>query len=373
MLVHVGPAKPSRLPEVERRALLSDTSSGIHNHSLEQCSLHSYNEVYLGTSDPTKRDNNLFGTDDNSFSVESESPGKRDQEERQPASSTEQRLKQKRNFKLNFHGNKNVCDVPAPLATPETFSETSSMDSRFDCRRSDGCQSLIMTMPPIYPIQQTSLRQQKPDNYNCVIQVPNPVGYGDSPERKFTPINHVSLSTQTKCHTTITTEATVESCASNLSSELSLDDIINNSEKRPTTEGSLTISPHHLEQSIDMALEDRGHLYNEKLDIGMHVYTPADQLQLVSEENKFSFETDNTVYVQHSSDTPDSYVHQVGYDLQGTHYSHAGRGYPHGTYMAVEIADPGLRMTPQTSPNALPAMGHGMSTDSFNNYGKHSD
>ena len=374
---------------MERKALLSDTPSSTQDNTLEQITPQSCSKVYAETSfsNPSNTDEDINRSsavsEDNSLSWDYTSPVRKQQAERQSYACSRQ-MKPKRNFKLDFvNGSENWCVVPAPLATPETLSESSSIDSNsYGSRRSGGYQKLIMGMPTMEPIQQSPLRQQKSDGYNYFIQAPSPVEYGDSPEREFTPINNVPLAQSTPAkHPTITTEATVEYCAggdtlSNLSNELPLDHVDyelthTNPPTSPHTPPYTSphtpppSSPHILDSNrlsnsstrcsddcpqTDLILDCEDNEVNENFE-SRNKSPEKYNVTFEDENTKSAFNVNNAAYVRHSPDTPDSYSYQIGYDLQGSHYSHGGRGYPHGAYMAVEIPDPGIRMTPETSPN----------------------
>ena len=355
-MVNVAPAKPSRrIPEHEYKALLSDTSCSTLDNTL-QVTPQSATKMYLETSfsnrtDEVNQSNAMSDENSPNWDYEETQCTQMDSEQQQPTCEQVRQVKSKRNFKLDFSGSENWNVVPAPLATPETLSESSSVESTSYQRRSGGYQKLIMGMPTMEPIQQSPLRQLKSGGYNYFIHAPSPVDYADSPEREFTPINHTTASASSRHSTpakrsTVTAEVTVEAAAcdtlSNHSNELSPD-------SNCVTEHLLKKEQkdcHRVTQKQpSKSCDGKSSAPNSKRPSPERIANAPEQFQLV-----FENERPLASYIRHSPDTPDSYVNQIGYDLTTSHYSQAGRGYPHGAYMAVEIPDPGLPMTPEPSP-----------------------
>ena len=102
----------------------------------------------------------------------------------------------------------------APLATPESLSDTSSLDSsRNSWRGSQRSQRKVVGVPTMEPILQSPLRQVKSDGYRYFVKAPSPVAYEDSPELE--PFDALSsalrlpVAQSTPMKNTVTTEAEV--------------------------------------------------------------------------------------------------------------------------------------------------------------------
>ena len=345
VLINVGPSKPARkLPEAERKALLSTNETP--ESTLDTTPPH---KLYLETSftnanpgevleaEVLNRSSGAFSiiSDANSLSWDYASP--LDVERR--AQNLEKIERQDRtkslpppqhprpDFKLDLSGNLDEWSSPAPLATPETLSDTSSIDSgswKGSRKFTNGYQRLTTGMPTMEPIQQSPLRTVRSEGYHYFIEAPSPVEYHESPEREFgtlaPPEHSLPQAQSTPLKNQITTEVTVES------------DIPPS--KPPRTNLNFRLNPEvrkeggSTDTSFDLSAEE------DKLQEKLTKSDSMNNYKLAFENE--SIHKGSMEYIRHS---PDEYGNQLVYDTFQGHYSHAGRGYPHGGYMSDDLIE----------------------------------
>lgn len=342
MLINVGPSKPARkLPEAERKALLSTNetpestldATPPHRLYLETSFTNANPAELLHEPDYLNRSSGAFSivSDANSLSWDYAAPmdvGSRQQQhvEKVDAIALSKEAgfppRPRPNFKLDLPNPTEEWPERAPLATPETLSDTSSIDSgswKGSRKFTNGYQRLTTGMPTMEPIQQSPLRAVRAEGYHYFIPVPSPVEYHESPEREYTTLGppDLPLAQSTPLKNQITTEATVESDVPPMKpprSSLSLN---------PCTEAMA--EQGSTDTSFDMTVEEDK--LREKL-------TKSDSMN----NYKLTFEDEGhrcgMDYVRHS---PDEFANQLRYDPLLGHYSHGGRGYPHGGYMCNDM------------------------------------
>ncbi len=359
----MGPAKPTRkLPEAERKALLSQESPTLdhdpmstsqdHDHDdshEEDCPMSQLIDQSTDSVENNLSDNALnhsnealsVASDANSLSWdyasrvevekrqrEEKTPDRQEKARSFPAAST----KAQQNFTLDLvQDDLGAC---APLASPETLSDISSIDSGSwkGSRKgfSNGYQRLTTGMPTMEPIPHSPLKHARSDGYHYFISAPSPVDYAESPEQD----DFESLSTQmtaplaqsTPMKNTMVTEATVESDETDRSSPpkpprtaLDMDTFASQDDNAPQARSST-------EPSFDMTAEE------VKLQEKIAKFQSPDNYKLTFDDELQNSSLDS--YVRHS---PDSYGNQMLYDFHKDHYTHAGRGYPHGGYLNEDL------------------------------------
>ena len=272
----------------------------------------------------------------------------------------------------------------APLASPETLSETSSMDSLGSKRFSNGYQKLTSSAPKMAPIKQSPLRQTRSDGYRCFMEPPSPVGRSnDSRERDLTGLSLESSVAARSCSSPMLYRSPespervdispgqpmAHSTPGNPLSEdpltfhaanhaAALPPIAQSTPLKPPTDQA---PPSPETCSVDMSDVETEGVFNStqdscSLDLGcqpLDSSCPHDVTNLTAVGARIQHKVDNIQsqdpykltyasetltsedYVSHS---PDSLTEPPGrpvlYDSVVGHYSPAGRGYPHGAYMA---------------------------------------
>ena len=162
------------------------------------------------------------------------------------------------------------------------------------------------------PIQQSPLKQGKADGYFYFIPVPSPVDYAESPENEFTGLGCETgppLAQSTPYKQVPTQDTDVQDFAQNRK--------ISPREPSPECE-SLIQAEHVLNNNAKINLQD-------------------DCRITLDDETVGSCSLNSQPYVPHSPDSPDSCNNQLLYDSYRGHYSHSGRGYPHGAYMNEHV------------------------------------
>ncbi len=238
---------------------------------------------------------------------------------------------------------------------------------------------------------QSPLRACKSDGYHYYISAPSPVDYCESPEREFVNIapTHNALisaplaqSTPLKNITEADVERSVSASSLSPTDPGTLDsiasDVMGLDSTRDTTPGQEVTGfiydesfpePEFVKEGSPSASEGvippkpprLGDLPNTSVESGV---APLDQSgfsgfdltrdeenlhskmdQMASPDNyKLAFPAMDESMLDSSNDnggdgsyqrhSPDEYGHQVGYDPFLGHYSHGGRGYPHGAYVS---------------------------------------
>ena len=296
VLVNVGPTKPTRkLSLAERKALLTQDSPNLDLHG-DNLALNVEEQGECADRDVCAADVCQSGTmsEANSLSWDYIGSGSGSQEALTPEGTLARGTTDtKRKLKLDLSYS---LGTDAPLASPETLSDVSSVDSgswKGSRKCTNGYQRLS-TMPTLAPIQQSP--QHSRPGYQYFIPVPSPVDYAESPDREFslltcqvTPIHHQPPMDET-------TE-----------------------ESQP----DLVSSPHEAEYGDPGDTSDDCQGSAERLLEGWQDDQTVDSIG----------EADLASYVPHSPDSMGSYNNQLLYDGHLGHYSNAGRGYPHGAYM----------------------------------------
>ena len=366
MLINVGPAKPSRkLSEAERKALLSpDSPLSAHNQPHRLLLETSFTNQNLETSDDLNRSSGCYSntSEANSLSWDYE----RSKLMPVPVKAASGQLEgqsAKPYLKLDLN-TEDWQQAQAPLATPETLSDTSSVESGSLKRPNNGYQRLTSGIQRMAPIQQSPLRQVKADKlpgYCYYVQPPSPVDYAELsplkdkfdfsstlPNAHSTPVKDCTSNDGNNGSNTITTMATVET-----SSALPmppkpprinhLDQSENKSMLNKTTSGvgERNSSKVHFDvQSSDMSEDDEEAAIldrdksrsNEKL---IPVNGPLMRNGMDSDAGSENQESLLSEFDRHSPE----FGNQVIYDSIAGHYSHAGRGYPHGGYQAIDMTE----------------------------------
>ena len=243
------------------------------------------------------------------------------------------------------------------------------------------------------PIQQSPLRSSKSEGYRYFIPAPSPVEYCESPEREFTNLQPcISAPLAQSTPLKYTTEAQVEHSASASSLEPTDGATLDSMPSDYTALDSTNMGPGSPDASgfIDDSMPNeltglgspvgagggggsRGTTPPKPPRVGLDFssmssptqYTTANEINnadmstfnMTDEEVKLHNKMENMAspdhykltfpghesmfnethdfgdesYVRHS---PDEYGQQVGYDPLLGHYSHGGRGYPHGAYIS---------------------------------------
>ena len=394
MLINVGPSKPARkLPEAERKALLSNNETP--ESTLDATPPHKlYLETSFTNTNPPEglleaeylhRSSGAFSivSDANSLSWDYAAPMDVDRRsanahhphhimppgfQLHPHQQQQQQKNPRPNFKLDLPQTTDDWPDQAPLATPETLSDTSSVDSgswKGSRKFTNGYQRLTTGMPTMEPIQQSPLRAIRSEGYHYFIPVPSPVEYHESPEREYNslgshathsnpnslnPPDHprpssssqevgvpLAQSTPMKMNQ-ITAEVTVESAAAPPTKPPRVSLQMQNvpPKKPPHSEPGAILESEADMSPFDLTVEE------EKLQDKLTRSDSTNHYKLTFEDESLQrtlSSNDRTLeegYVRHS---PDDYGNQVGYDPLMGHYSHGGRGYPHGGYMSGDEAE----------------------------------
>ena len=265
-------------------------------------------------------------------------------------------------------------------------------------RNGDSLKRTGQGMPTMEPIMQSPLRSSKSEGYHYFIPAPSPVEYCESPEREFTNLQPcISAPLAQSTPLKYTTEAQVEHSASASSLEPTdgamLDSIPSDCTALDSTnmdhgtsdasgfiDDSMPNELAGLSPPIGGGGGSRGVTPPKPPRVGLDFssmegntgvasppsqYTAANEINnvdtstfdMTDEEVKLHNKIENMAspdnykltfpghestfnetqdfgeesYVRHS---PDDYSQQVGYDPLLGHYSHGGRGYPHGAYIS---------------------------------------
>ncbi|CAH1799397.1 unnamed protein product [Owenia fusiformis] len=356
VLITVGPAKPTRkLTEAERKALLtSDTpESTLERESIQPVFLE---PDYLSPRglDHSRgnRSSGAYSEGNNSLSWDYTSPLEADIADMRTRKSTRPHSDIK--LELLPPGDDWQNDN-APLATPETLSllsDTSSLDSH-SLRGSfkSGYQKLLNGQNKMDPIQQSPLRQAKPEGY-CYYVKPKEESSGAadsdnfyaprdySPTRRgFTLEGTPPLAQSTPYKNQVTTRASVEPNTAPGGHNPTGDHIALH--RHPLPNGTVSPSPIKSQKNLNGNGEIDSGLENDETptysDLSQKIArsNSTDNYKLTFEEDADSSFQNEPTYTRHS---PDSGDYQVLYSPVEGHYSHGGRGYPHGGYFPQGVS-----------------------------------
>lgn len=372
VLSNVAPAKPIRkLPEAERKALLSqETPCSTLDRSpphtslcvetsfttnpgdveMEECN----SMEFLQESGYAPSDNNSLSWDytegQNDVKTRARAVDREARQEKSqsmPVSNGQPIDKPRPHLKLDLGSSmEDWLGSNAPLATPESLSDTSSLDSsRNSWRGSQRSGRKVVGLPKMEPILQSPLRHVKSEGYHYFMKAPSPVAYEDSPEHEqFDALSstlNIPVAQSTPMKNTVTTKAEVspphrQDKRANHKLEFTGDDTYISPESSLIDAGdfltdsvlesvnSPLVQPQDI-SSFDMTAEE------QRITDKMNVLENDNNYKLAfGDDSVLSGANSGSPYVRHS---PECEHHQFVYDSQVGHYSHAGRGYPHGGYM----------------------------------------
>ena len=402
VLTNTSPAKPTRkLPECERRALLTANENNELTPPPHRVCLET---SFTNLSPPELEDLNRssgaysLGSDDNSLSWDyaaANAAGNAAQFQRQssadPSSSprvhsfppsTHMSKARPPNLKLDFSHDDWLG--MAPLATPETMSDTSSLESaeaRINKRLSNGYHKLKTGVGTMEPIQQSPLRQAHSEGYCYFVEPPSPVDYVDTPERDFNalssvgPIEPLAQSTPMKDIQVAVNNGRHKAGISDESMDSSLpltsstqDDGCTPLLHNDTTDSTASVSSDN-SHPLQVSEQESAILPPNLTDDSTFNLTATEQkiqnkLEQIeaSEPYRLAYENETLSSLSRSSSgefrrhSPDSSCNQLVYDDCLGHYSPAGRGYPHGGYMQPYMsADPQTVMASEITSDDNPS------------------
>ena len=230
--------------------------------------------------------------------------------------------------------------VFAPLASPETLSEASSLDTMSSKQCSDGYQRTSRLDPiPASPIRPTAV------GHLYATPTASPVDYVDS-FRTPSELNGNDASYDNIAADISPVTPTVVPLAQSTPIK---PDVIQNETASEVSE----LLDNTLFSEIDETHRDNARQLNSSEDLGVRPLSmEADQTNLTDIENRvkdkmvemmnhdpyrLTYDSDNetrnsTSLPDFTLHSPDSTSNQYLYDDYGGHYSPAGRGYPHGSY-----------------------------------------
>ena len=390
VLTNVSPAKPTRkLAECERKALLTnsinpaditDTTLDSSNcpHCLCQEATHIHDDS--GTPvDPTLDQEQIIaptvtfnlGTESNSLSWDyATMPMDHSKKHALPESVS--RAERTRSFppplqklrpgvRIDELGNPewsySGLSITAPLASPETLSEASSLDTMSSKRYS---RSSITRLDPIPP---SPLRPAHTNGYHYFVPAPSPVDYADSPREEFstlsgslqdcagvTDIVMVAVNTTPLAQSTPIKPEVLYRPVDSMSTLMDLSDSPLYShidgtpawDNKSTGSGDLGVKPLCVQPVPECIINITDFDQTNLTDIELRI---EDKLQDIELNDPYKLTYGDTVMMDSDSEedfvlhSPDSLSNQCLYDDYGGHYSPAGRGYPHGGYMGRECID----------------------------------
>ena len=357
-----APAKPVRtLSEGERKALLeTDTPSSTNEHvpmSRLEASSHS------NTDDPYRSSGQYsLNSDANSLSWDYGAPGHRNtttREQRQVKAQSFPPQSRPNTLDLSDEGFDNAF---APLATPETLSETSldSISYRGSRNTFPKLTASVTKMDPILQSPHRSMRS-KSEGYCYYVEPPSPVDYADTPwseKKELIPENIDPLAQSTPMKPMRAADAQCDVVPANHSPAVDpnlTETTCDSNEDLPVptlndesqllsnaSEFSLLNGVQPLEKS-NQTDEQANQSFNltaeeEKLSEKLKKSKPNENYKLTYMNETMPSDSDTSGYHRHS---PDSDCNQIEYSSNLGYYSPAGRGYPHGCYphcgFAVEV------------------------------------
>lgn len=326
VLVNVGPAKPTRkLTEAERKAQLANTSPKQDHEPVDSAFLETSFTQTNQTPEEQNRSSGAFSSaSDNSLSWDYNSPLAAD-----PSNPDHEPKAKVRPNKLELNNTDDELDVsgPAPLASPETLSDISSVDSgSWKGRKSgNGYQKLTTGMPTMAPILQSPLKHAKADGYHYFIPAPSPVDYAETPEHEFTGLS-AAMTAPLAQSTPMKTGESEHRSPPKPPRSLQF----SSREQSPERQALLQPEPHD-NSTFNLTAEEAA--LNNKI---AKMNSPDNYKLTYEDETLGSCSLNSEPYVPHS---PDSYNNQLIYDSFKGHYSQSGRGYPHGGYMNEAVQE----------------------------------
>ena len=342
--MNVGPTKPIRkLTEAERKALLSpDTppsTAGTPPHKLYlETSFTNLNPDPDGSNEVVALHHlsggNFSGSDPSlSWDYNQGAEAKLPRAERDNKSKSLP-VKQ-RPGKLDLNGDD--WTGLAPLATPETLSDSSSLDSissKGSKKHSNGYQRLTQGVDRMEPIQQSPLRHLRFEKGNRYPVPPPSPDYAENNLKDYRKAVGEPLAQSTPMKNTFTTQATVEAQTPPKPPRLGLPNTRIRKENGAIRSGGGAGGKIGQDE-----YDDEEPLLNKLTSTqeggGKEKYrlTFEDDLPSLQDTNGIGSEPNGEdIYERHSPNSPDSGVNQIEYG-PGAYYSHGGRGYPHGGYM----------------------------------------
>lgn len=322
VMVNLGPAKPVRkLPESVRKAQLDQDSPDQDQEAVDSAFVET--SFTHTTQSCPNRSSGAFSSVSNSPSWDYVTPlGAEPNANKDSAVEKAKPKVRPCNLELNT-GDIDVEDdlmAGAPLASPETLSDISSVDSgswKGSQKSGNGYHRITTGMPTMAPIQQSPLKQGKADGYFYFIPVPSPVDYAETPENEFTGLSSVSTAP--------------------LAQSTPFKDISRKEEdrgsQRPQRNPEFTSSREQSPERESLLTAE------QVLNDNANVNSQDDCRIALDDETLGSCSLNSQPYVPHSPDSPDSCNNQLLYDSYKGHYSHSGRGYPHGAYMNDNVRD----------------------------------
>jgi hypothetical protein len=320
--VNIGPAKPTRkFSEAERKALLStsNTPTPILDHHTPPHRI--YMETSFTNTNPggslTQGSSDTSSDNDNLTDVLMCS--ERD---------TSSLVMLRRGLALDLPGEKIYPLGVAPLATPETLSDTSSCDSASLKRISNGSQKRIFSK--MEPIQQSPMKNLGKNDPGYCYYVPAPnkeKQNGGSGGDVCIDVTASKNQNNNSKPNVITTRAFIESSGSSDSKDESVRD---SKEVIKGVRFSLSDWPTD-EETKQKQLTG---ITNNQKPLSVITKDENRANNNVKPNNNTKHVISSSPYQIHS---PDYTNNQLEYHSQHGHYSHGGRGYPHGGYQGPHV------------------------------------
>ncbi|XP_064627221.1 diacylglycerol lipase-alpha-like [Lineus longissimus] len=330
VLVNVGPAKPTRkFSEAERKALLStsNTPTPVMAHNTPP------HRIYMETSFTNTNPGESYVRASSDTSSEHDiltdvlMCSERD---------TNSLVMLRKGLNLDLPGDKTDPLGVAPLATPETLSDTSSCDSASLKRISNGSQKRMFSK--MEPIQQSPMKNGKNDHGYCYYVTPNDKPKCSSSDVCVDLTPGMSKNNNNNKPNMITTHAFIESSGSSESKDESVRDLKEVTKGVRFSLGGLHDWPTDNERTAEEAWTRDDDFKQKLLKGGTNNQKHLPVITKTNHTNNNVKQSSDTKHVISSSPyqihLPDKTNKQLEYHCQQGHYSHGSRGYPHGGYQA---------------------------------------